>query len=82
MPRMYSHQYLIYNLAGNFYERERQYMPQEVAYQLLKQVTGQDFGYDHIKWESWIEEQIAEGSNVGTKCYCMVALEKGTTGKT
>jgi hypothetical protein len=37
-------------------QRRRDYVPRERALELLKQWTGQDFGYDLDKWEAWIAE--------------------------
>ena len=37
-------------------ERRREYVPRERALELLKQWTGQDFGFDVAKWEAWITE--------------------------
>ena len=37
-------------------ERRREYVPRERALELLKQWTGQDFGYDVEAWEAWIAE--------------------------
>jgi hypothetical protein len=36
--------------------RRREYVPRERALELLKQWTGQDFGFDVHKWEAWIAE--------------------------
>jgi len=30
------------------------YMKREDAYNRLKELTGQDFGYDHDQWENWL----------------------------
>lgn len=37
-------------------ERRREYLTRERALELLKQWTGQDFGFDVAKWEAWIAE--------------------------
>lgn len=36
--------------------RRREYLPKERALELLKEWTGQDFGYDVAAWERWIAE--------------------------
>jgi len=37
-------------------DRRREYVPRERALELLKQWTGQDFGYDILKREAWIAQ--------------------------
>jgi hypothetical protein len=39
----------------------REYLPREAAYEKLKALTGQDFGYDTAKWEEWIKDQESQG---------------------
>jgi hypothetical protein len=39
----------------------REFLPKDVAYEKLRQVTGHDFGDDIEKWEEWIREQVAAG---------------------
>jgi hypothetical protein len=41
-------------------ERRREYLPRERALELLKEWTGQDFGFDVPKWEAWIAEHGAK----------------------
>lgn len=36
--------------------RRREYLTRERAYELLKQWTGQDFGFDADKWGDWVHE--------------------------
>jgi len=36
-------------------ERRREYVSRERALELLKQWTGEDFGYDADQWEAWIK---------------------------
>ena len=50
------------NLKGEIpaYMR-REYMPKEQALEMLKAMTGQDFGLDVQRWEEWIAEQEATG---------------------
>lgn len=47
-------------------ERRREYISRERALELLKQWTGQDFGFDVAKWEAWIAQHGA-GLNIGRK---------------
>jgi len=39
----------------------REFLPKDLAYEKLKAMTGQDFGDDYERWESWIQEQEAAG---------------------
>ena len=39
----------------------REYLTRETAYEKLKIMTGQDFGFDAVKWESWVQAQEADG---------------------
>jgi hypothetical protein len=43
------------NLAGKIEKGRREYLPREEAYKELKEITGQDFGYDVRKWREWIK---------------------------
>ncbi len=36
--------------------RTEEYLSQDQAYELLKQYTGQDFGYDSEQWETWLAQ--------------------------
>lgn len=51
------------NLKGEIpsYMR-REHLPREEALARLKIMTGQDFGLDADRWESWIKEQQAAGT--------------------
>jgi hypothetical protein len=42
------------NLAGEIAQGRREYLPRERAYELLREWTGQDFGYDIAQWRAWI----------------------------
>jgi len=55
-------EWLLKNLKGEIpaYMR-REYLPKAVAYEELKQMTGQDFGDNVELWETWIREQEAAG---------------------
>jgi hypothetical protein len=39
----------------------REYLPRDIAYEKLKAMTGQDFGFDTEVWETWVREQEAAG---------------------
>ena len=53
---------LLRNFRGDIpsYMR-REFLPKDLAYEKLKAMTGQDFGDDYERWESWIQEQEAAG---------------------
>ena len=38
-----------------------EYMPRDIALAYLKQVSGEDFGFDCEKWEAWVRDQEAAG---------------------
>jgi hypothetical protein len=46
--------------------RRREYLPRERALELLKQWTGQDFGYDVDRWEAWIADNRSNVKVGGT----------------
>jgi hypothetical protein len=39
----------------------REFLLKDVAYEKLKEMTGQDFGANIEQWENWIQEQEAVG---------------------
>jgi hypothetical protein len=45
---------LLSNLAGKVPEGADSYLGQEEAYDRLKRMTGQDFGYDVDKWDDYL----------------------------
>jgi hypothetical protein len=45
---------LLLNLNQEIERWDRAYLTQEKALQMLKNVTGQDFGYDVEKWKEWL----------------------------
>lgn len=47
---------LIKNMRGEIPTMQRSYIPPERAYQLLKTLTGQDFGRDIEAWDNWVKE--------------------------
>jgi hypothetical protein len=42
------------NLAGTMHPSRLEYMSKELAYERLKQMTGQDFGFDVDRWKAWL----------------------------
>jgi hypothetical protein len=44
------------NLNQQLKEDNMYYCTREKAYQMLKKLTKQDFGYDVEKWKQWIKE--------------------------
>jgi hypothetical protein len=44
---------LLLNLEEKLSEQHHIYRTKEEAYQELKHLTGQDFGYDIAAWEKW-----------------------------
>jgi hypothetical protein len=56
MTRLLPLQGLIKNMKGEIPKRQRAYLPQDRAYQLLKDWTGRDFGLDVEAWENWVKE--------------------------
>lgn len=59
MSRITIFQDLLMNLAEEFEEYMMEYLPKEEAHRQLKQLTGQDFGYDVKQWRQWIRENKA-----------------------
>jgi len=39
-------------------ERRREYLSKEQVLQLLKKLTGKNFGFDAEKWEAWISDNV------------------------
>ena len=54
MSRLTPIQLLLYNLDPRTAPSGRAYLPPEIALQQLKDVTGQDFGYDAKAWRQWL----------------------------
>lgn len=55
MSKLLPFQGLLLNLSGKIRPQlRREYLTKDRAYELLKEWTGQDFGYDVKKWSSWI----------------------------
>lgn len=62
--RLTDQEILIANLRGGIHPRAREYMTKEEAYEILKEITHQDFGYDAEQWEAWCkqnEEEVVTG---------------------
>lgn len=38
-------------------DRRRTFLTRDRAYELLKERTGEDFGYDADRWEQWLRSQ-------------------------
>jgi hypothetical protein len=57
MTRLYPFKGLILNPEGKIpVSQKRLYLPRETAFNRLKQLTGQDFGYDAEAWKKWFKE--------------------------
>jgi len=55
------------NLRGEIPEtRRRECLPREHALELLRQWTGQDFGLDADRWESWLRANVEEFRSADT----------------
>ena len=55
MSRLYPLEGLLLNLKEEIQPGRREYLPRDRAYELLKERTGQDFGYNVGAWEAWID---------------------------
>lgn len=55
MSRLTPLQGLLMNLNREIEEGRREYLSLEQAYEKLKELTGQDFGYDVEKWRKWLK---------------------------
>ena len=47
---------LLLNLARKIDPNRREYLSAEESYLRLKEMTGQDFGYDVERWRAWFKE--------------------------
>jgi hypothetical protein len=56
MSRLTPIQLLLLNLASEIGPTRREYLTGDVAYEELKKLTGQDFGYDVRRWRQWFRE--------------------------
>ena len=56
MSRITLFQGLLMNLNQEIKEGRREYLSRDEAHQMLKKLTGQDFGYEVEKWRLWIKE--------------------------
>lgn len=64
MTRLTPNQLLIANLEGRLREGMWGYMSKEHAYARLKELTGQDYGYDGKGWRAWIRKNITGDNRV------------------
>lgn len=56
MIRLTAKQILLRNLQQRIpQQHKRLYMTREEAYEMLKERTGQDFGYDVDAWKKWLK---------------------------
>ena len=51
---------LISNLRGGIHPESGHYRTKEEAYEILKEITHQDFGYDAEQWEAWCKQNEEE----------------------
>lgn len=54
--RLTPEQLALRNLEQTLPEDLMGFMPREQAYEWLKELTGQDFGYDVAAWKQWFKE--------------------------
>ncbi len=47
---------LLMNLNQEIQKDRREYLSREAAYERLKALTGEDFGYDVNDWNNWAEQ--------------------------
>jgi hypothetical protein len=58
LSRLTFFQGLLLNLEQIFAKEQlREYLTREEAYKLLKEHTGQNFGYDAEAWREWLQSQ-------------------------
>lgn len=58
MPRILLKDKLIKSLTADAQERSMYRLyDRDSAYETLKQLTGQDFGYNPDEWREWIDDQ-------------------------
>lgn len=63
MSRLTLFEGLLMNLNQEIKEGRREYLSPDEAYRKLKDLTGQDFGYDVDKWRHWIKQNKASAKN-------------------
>jgi hypothetical protein len=56
MSRLVLEELYLLNLKGEIQEGRREYTTKDRAYQKLKELTGQDFGMDPVRWEAYLKE--------------------------
>ena len=47
------------NLKGEIPDDERGFASKEEGYEWLKELSGEDFGYDIEAWSKWVDSQSA-----------------------
>ena len=67
MSRLTPLQGLLMNLNQEIEAGRREYLSKEQAYEKLKKLTGQDFGYDAEKWRKWVKRNPDLSSHIGKK---------------
>jgi hypothetical protein len=55
---------LLMNLNQEIQKGRREYLTREVAYEKLKTLTGEDFGYDIDAWNNWAVKHKKDELNV------------------
>lgn len=58
--RLTDEEILIANLHGGIHPESPHYKTKEEAYELLKEITHQDFGYDVEQWKDWCKQNEEE----------------------
>jgi hypothetical protein len=54
-------------LAEQSRSRYARRLGKEAAYEMLKKITGQDFGYDVQKWRRWIKKHMTLDGRLKTE---------------
>jgi hypothetical protein len=61
MTRLSYYEALLFNIIpSQFDEYDMEYIPEERALAELREKTGQDFGYDALAWENWLDSNVAD----------------------
>jgi hypothetical protein len=56
MTRLLPHELLLCNLMKEIPEGVLGYMPQEMAHEILKELSHEDFGLDYDRWKEWVKK--------------------------
>ena len=62
--QLFPGQLALLNLRGEVHPSEREFMTQQEALQMLREISSEDFGNYIHKWEEWVEREY---SNVPRK---------------